>query len=139
MTLLHYFFWFELLEPRAEILEKISLVFWEILRRQKDIWKLGDHERFFVSIVCVYNPLWKRLYMSTSNTTTRDHVFCVIWKRFLFLFAGTGWTVNLTFSRNLTYVRYDFIFQLPALIIILSLKFLTAHNWNCLDNIALEF
>ena len=81
----------------------------------------------FISIVYVYNLLWKRVYMyllSASNTctTTRDCVFCIIWKRFLFLFAGTGWTVNLTFSRNLTYVSYDFIFKLPTLIIIKSLQ-----------------
>ena len=37
------FFWFDLfLEARAEILEKISLVFWEIWRNQKDILKLTD-------------------------------------------------------------------------------------------------
>ena len=30
------------LEARAEILEKISLVFWEIWRHQKDILKLTD-------------------------------------------------------------------------------------------------
>ena len=36
-------FWFDLfLEARAEILEKISLVFWEIWRHQKDILKLSD-------------------------------------------------------------------------------------------------
>ena len=31
-----------LLEARAEILEKILLVFWEIWRHQKDILKLTD-------------------------------------------------------------------------------------------------
>ena len=37
------FFWFDLfLEARAEILEKISLVFWKIWRHQKDILKLTD-------------------------------------------------------------------------------------------------
>ena len=37
------FFWFDLfLEARAEILEKVSLVFWEIWRHQKDILKLTD-------------------------------------------------------------------------------------------------
>jgi hypothetical protein len=36
-------FWFDLfLEARAEILEKIPLVFWEIWRHQKDILKLTD-------------------------------------------------------------------------------------------------
>ena len=36
-------FWFDLfLEARAEILEKISLVFWEIWRHQKDILKSTD-------------------------------------------------------------------------------------------------
>ena len=36
-------FWFYLfLEAKAEILEKISLVFWEIWRHQKDILKLID-------------------------------------------------------------------------------------------------
>ena len=35
--------WFDLfLEARAEILEKISLVSWEIWRHQKDILKLTD-------------------------------------------------------------------------------------------------
>ena len=37
------FFWFDLfLEARAEILEKNSVVFWEIWRHQKDILKLTD-------------------------------------------------------------------------------------------------
>ena len=37
------FFWFDLFfEARAEILEEISLVFWEIWRHQKDILKLTD-------------------------------------------------------------------------------------------------
>ena len=36
-------FWFDLfLEPRAEILEKKMLGFWEIWRHQKDILKLAD-------------------------------------------------------------------------------------------------
>ena len=36
-------FWFDLfLEARAEILTKFSLVFWSILRQQKDISKLTD-------------------------------------------------------------------------------------------------
>ena len=36
-------FWFDLfLEARAEILEKITLVFWEIWRHQTDILKLTD-------------------------------------------------------------------------------------------------
>ena len=36
-------FWFDLfLEARVEILEKVSLVFWEIWRHQKDILKLTD-------------------------------------------------------------------------------------------------
>ena len=36
-------FWFDLfLEPRVEILEKISLVFWKIWRHQKDILRLTD-------------------------------------------------------------------------------------------------
>ena len=36
-------FWFDLfLEAMAEILEKISLVFWKIWRHQKDISKLTD-------------------------------------------------------------------------------------------------
>ena len=35
--------WFDLfLEARAEILTKISLVFWEIWRHQKEILKLTD-------------------------------------------------------------------------------------------------
>ena len=43
LILLHYFFWFDIfLESRAEILEKISLVFWKIWRHQKDILKLND-------------------------------------------------------------------------------------------------
>ena len=37
------FFWFDLLlEARAEILDKISLVFWESWRQQKDFLKLND-------------------------------------------------------------------------------------------------
>ena len=37
------FFWFDLfLEARAEILEKILLVFWKKFWRQKDILKLTD-------------------------------------------------------------------------------------------------
>ena len=37
------FFWFDLfLEAKAEILEKISLVFWEIWKYQKDILELTD-------------------------------------------------------------------------------------------------
>ena len=37
------FFWFDLfLKARAEILEKISRIFWEIWRDQKDILKLTD-------------------------------------------------------------------------------------------------
>ena len=41
LTLLHYFFYFYLfLEAKAEILEKISLVFWDIWRHQKDIFEL---------------------------------------------------------------------------------------------------
>ena len=36
-------FWFDLfLEARAEIMEKKSLVFWEIWRHQKDFLKLTD-------------------------------------------------------------------------------------------------
>ena len=40
LTLLFFFFFF--LEAWEEILEKISLVFCNILRRQKDILKLTD-------------------------------------------------------------------------------------------------
>ena len=37
------FFWFDLiLEATAEILERISLVFWKKFWRQKDILKLTD-------------------------------------------------------------------------------------------------
>ena len=37
------FFWFDLyLEARVEIITKISLVFWSIWRRQKDISKITD-------------------------------------------------------------------------------------------------
>ena len=37
------FFWYDLyLEARAEILEKITLAFWEIWRHQKEILKLTD-------------------------------------------------------------------------------------------------
>ena len=36
-----YFFWFDL-EARAEILAKISLLFGDIWRHQKDILKLSD-------------------------------------------------------------------------------------------------
>ena len=36
-------FWFDLfLEASAEILEKITLGFWDIWRHQKDILKLAD-------------------------------------------------------------------------------------------------
>ena len=46
MTLLHYFFDLTSLEARAEILEKISLVFWKIWRYQKDILKLTDLTKY---------------------------------------------------------------------------------------------
>ena len=43
LTLLHYFFWFDLfLEARAEILEIFSLVFWSKLWHQTDILNLTD-------------------------------------------------------------------------------------------------
>ena len=42
-SILHYFFdWTPFLEARAEILKKISLVFWKIWKYQKDILKLTN-------------------------------------------------------------------------------------------------
>ena len=43
------FFWFDLfLEAWAEILEKISLVFWEIWRHRKEFLKLADLYQMFI-------------------------------------------------------------------------------------------
>ena len=69
MTLLHYFFWFDLfLEARAEILEKKSLVFWKIWRHQKDILQLTDlynvEETQIVVLFVLSLKIWKNTLKS---------------------------------------------------------------------------
>jgi len=55
------FFWFDLfLEARAEILKKISLVFWSKRWHQKDILKLTD--LYFFPIALGSNSLWSRIH-----------------------------------------------------------------------------
>ena len=61
-------FWFDLfLEARAEILTKISLVFWSISRHQKDIAKLTDL-KFIVS----------ELWIPFKSNQFRDHLLYLL-------------------------------------------------------------
>ena len=126
------FFWFDLfLEARAEILEKIWLVFWKIWRHQKNILKLTDLPlNSFLPVLAVYfavilNKTWKKSTWSLNREITliprhsiqeSDHRISVCGEitRSLEAKSWNEWDIertakySLSFSRSLTDKIYTF-------------------------------